>query len=151
MKISDEQRNAAALYWTQILIGHLSPKALVTSKKIVAPFMATIEYVKKENTLMSLNQQNPTWARRFMSSLDALLINADTDLVLKLEYCPQDLLKQAAEMAEIPEKLFPSGKLTMTFDTKDNLLVEDEVINAQDFLNQNIEEVRVSLSNRARL
>ncbi|MDR3501414.1 MAG: hypothetical protein P4L79_02425 [Legionella sp.] len=151
MKISDEQRNAAALYWAQILIGHLSPKALVTSTKIVAPFMATIEFVNKKNALTRLNQENPTWAMRFMSSLDSLLVNADTSLILKLEYCPQDLLKQAAEMAEIPEKLFPAGKLSMTFDNKGNLIVEAEVINAYDFLDQNIAEVGVSLSLRARL
>jgi hypothetical protein len=151
MKITDEQRNAAALYWTQILVGHLNPQALKASKKIVAPFMATIEFVNKENALMRLQQKNSTWAMGFLNSLDSLLVNEDTSLVLKLEYSPQGILKQAAEMAEIPENLFPAGKLSMAFDNKGNLIVEDEVINAHDFLDKNIEEVSISISCRARL
>lgn len=54
-------------------------------------------------------------------------------------------------MTGIPEKLFPAGKLSMAFDEQGNLLVGDEVINAQNFLEQNIEEVCSSLSLRVRL
>lgn len=136
MKITGEQRNAASLYWTQILTGELNPRALVASKQGLPPFMAAMESMHRRGYLEGLEAKNPMWSLTFMNSLDSLLIDADDDLCLRLEYHPEGLLKQAAEMAEIPSGLFPTGKLSMTFDNKGNIIVGGEEINADSFLSE---------------
>lgn len=134
MKISGEQRNAASLYWTQILTGELNPRPLIASKQSLPPFMANMEAVHRKGYLTKLQTENPLWARKFMHALDSLLVDADSSLCLRLEYHPEGFLKQAAKDAGIPEGLFPSGKLSMYFDNQNNLIVGDETINADDFI-----------------
>ena len=103
--------------------------------------MAAMESMHREGYLKGLEEKNPMWSLRFMNSLDSLLVDADDTLSLRLDYHPQGLLKQAAEMAEVPEGLFPTGKLSMYFDNKGNILVGDEVINADQFISKSAEEM----------
>ena len=130
MKITGEQRNAASLYWTQILTGEVVPKALKASKEGLPPIMGFLESTNRKIALGQLQKTNPMWPMTFMSNLDSLLVDADDTFCLKLEYHPVDLLKKAAEMTGIPDTLFPSGKLSMTFDNKGNIIVGGEIINA---------------------
>jgi len=134
MKITGEQRNAASLYWTQILTGELTPKALIASKQGLPPFMASMEAMHRRGYLEKLKTENPTWSLKFMNSLDSLLIDAEDTLSLRLEYHPEGLLKQAANEAGIPEGLFPSGKLSMTFDNENHIIAGNEKIDADDFI-----------------
>lgn len=134
MKITGEQRNAASLYWTQLLTGEINPQALIDSKKGLPPFMAVMEATNRSNYLKGLEQQNPRWALDFMHRLDELLVDADSNLYLRLEYQPEGLLKQAANLAGISEGLFPTGKLSMTFDHQGNMIVGGETIDADSFI-----------------
>jgi hypothetical protein len=134
MKITDEQRNAASLYWTQILTGELNPKALVDSKQGLPSFMASMEAMNRRGYMQTLEIENPTWPLKFMNILDSLLIDAEDTLCLRLEYHPEGLLKQAVKEAGVPEGLFPSGKLSMTFDNHNHIIVGTEKIDADNFI-----------------
>jgi hypothetical protein len=134
MKITGEQRNAASLYWTQVLTGELKPKSLLASKQGLPSFMATMELMHRKGYLEKLESENPMWPMTFMNKLDALLEDADVSLVLRHEYHPEGLLKQAAEEAGVPEGLFPTGKLSMYFDEENHLIVGDEKIDAASFI-----------------
>lgn len=134
MKIMDTQRNAASLYWTRILTGELNPKPLIASKQGLPPFMETMEAMHRKGYLAKLEIENPLWPMRFQNALDSLLVDAEETLCLRLEYHPEGLLKQAAKEADVPEGLFPTGKLSMYFDDKNNIIVGDEKINADDFI-----------------
>lgn len=133
-KISDDQCSAASLYWMQILTGDLKPKALLVSKQALPSFMAAMELDNKKRILQKLAVQNPHWATLFRDALHDLLAKSDNSIYLSLEYEPHSLLRQAATQAGIPESLFPTGKLTMYFDTKNHLIIEDETIDAMDFI-----------------
>ncbi|CEG59185.1 MULTISPECIES: hypothetical protein [Legionella] len=134
MKITGEQRNAASLYWNQILTGELNPKALIASKSGLPSFMASMEAMDRRGYLEKLETENPTWSLKFMNILDSLLIDAEDTLCLRLEDHPEGLLKQAANEAGIPEGLFPSGKLSMTFDNENHIIAGNEKIDADDFI-----------------
>ena len=103
--------------------------------------MATMDAMHRKGYLEQLEKENPTWPLKFRSALDSLLIDADESLVLRLEYPPEGLLKQAAVKAGIPEGLFPSGKLSMTFDHDDHIIVGNEKIIADAFIKSTAQEI----------
>jgi hypothetical protein len=148
MKITAKQRNAASAYWTQIFTGELNARALIASNQEKEPFIAAIESMTREGYLERLNEENPTWPSRFMNNLDSLLIDADDDLCLRLEFVPESLLKRAAEMTGIPKELFPMGILSMTFDNKGNIVIGGEEVNADSFLRGIIDKGHVVSSFR---
>ena len=145
MKITGEQRNAASAYWTQILTGELNPRALVASKQGLPPFMAMMENMSRKSAFERLEVENPNWPLKFMMTLDGLLGEADDSLVLRLDYQPQGILKIAADEAGLPSGLFPSGKLTMAFDNKGNIIVGGEEINADSFISDTAKKIASSL------
>lgn len=145
MKITGEQRNAASLYWTQILTGEINSRALAASKQGLPPFMASMEAMHRRGYMEKLEETNPTWPLKFMNNLDSLLVDAEDSLCLRLEYHPEGFLKQAAEMSEIPEGLFPTGKLSMTFDDKGSIIVGGETINAESFISEAAQKMTSSL------
>lgn len=144
MKISGEQRNAASAYWTQILTGEVNPRALVASKRGLPSFMAVVEHIGKKDALEKLDAENPCWPATFMMALDRLLEDADESLILKLEYQPEGILKEAADEARLPSGIFPSGRLTMAFDDKGNIIVGEELINADSFLSEQVARMSIS-------
>lgn len=144
MKITEEQRNAASLYWTQILTGELNPKALIATKKGFPSFLVPLYEWDRESYLRQLKQTNPTWSEKFMNTLDSLLIDAEDTLCLRLEYYPQGLLKQAAEDAGVREILFPTGKLSMTFDNENHIIAGNEKIDAHDFIENAAHKITAS-------
>lgn len=145
MKITAHQRNAASLYWTQILTGEIHCKRLPVSRQELSSFIVAMEVSNKRAYLQILNQVNPDWAFRFMNNLDKLLLDADDTLCLRLHYHPQGFLKQAAQMSEISEILFPKGALSMTFDNKGNIIVGEEVIKAKTFIGEAAQKISARL------
>lgn len=134
--ITKEQRNAASFYWTQILTGELKPKNLSSSiENNVFPSLNMFMKEHKQKILDKLNTDDPSWPMRFMKILDAL-INKDSEKLfyLYIDYEPCVLLKEAAKQANVPVELFPSGKLSMSFDNDNNIIVEDTKINAKNFI-----------------
>jgi len=120
--ITGKQRNAASLYWTQILTGEVNPRALIESKRGLPPFMAAMEVMHRQGYLQGLEETNPIWPLQFMNTLDSLLNELDEYSSLRLDYHPQGPLKEAAAKCGIPEGLFPTGKLTMRFDNSNNIM-----------------------------
>lgn len=149
MKITSEQRNAASLFWTQILTDEMSSSTLNASKRQEPPvrFIHDMAVRSRNLFLEKITNSDPTWAIRFMNALDDLLIDADITLYLALDYQPQGLLENAATIANIPKHLFPKIKLNMTFDNQGNILVSGQTINAKTFL----EDAAKNSSTRARL
>lgn len=145
MKITAHQRNAASLYWTQILTGEIPCETLAVRRLGPSSFMAEMEANNQRAYLQNRNQINPSSAFRFMNNLDKLLLDADDTLCLRLDYYPRDFLKQAAQMSEISEGLFPRGVLSMTFDNKGNIIVGDEVIHAKTFIGEEALKISASL------
>ncbi len=140
-KINQEQRDAASLYWTQILTGELNPRPLMMSQQGRLPFMAGMATMHRLGYLEKLNAENPDWSLKFMANLDLLLQDADETVELQLEYHPQGLLQQAADRAGIPYGLFPVGKLTMFFDSHGHIIVGDEIIDAEQFIHRSTQSM----------
>ncbi len=134
MKICEDQRNAASLYWTQVLTRELNPQALIASKKGLPSFMASMEAVNRMVFLQKLDTENPIWPTTFLMILNELLRDSDVSTILRLEYKPKGILLDAAKKAGISEALFPCGKLLMTFDTEGHIIVDGEIIDAKNFL-----------------
>lgn len=142
MKITPQQCNAASLYWTQILTDEKKPKALIESKQSLPDLMAVMEQMHRKGYLESLAENNPRWSLHFMNKLDSLLQDAENTTRLGLDNGPDSLLKQAAEEAGVPEGLFPSGKLSMTFDNENHIIVgNDEKIDAKEFLEEEAQKI----------
>jgi len=91
--------------------------------------------------IQELDKENPMWQIKFMNTLDSLLNNADVSCILTLRYHPEGILKEAAEQANIPGTLFPMGKLSMRFDHGGHIIVGDEEINAEEFLQSAMQEM----------
>lgn len=141
MKITEKQRIAASLYWTQILTGERIPKALIASKQGLPPFMASMGAMHRHGYLEKLEKENPTWSLEFMNELDSLLVDADQSYTLRLEYHPEGFLKDAAQKAGVSEGLFPSVKLIMTFDHDGHIIVGDEKIDSDTFIKSVAREI----------
>ncbi|MBA2651439.1 MAG: hypothetical protein H0U73_04120 [Tatlockia sp.] len=141
MKICDEQRNAASLYWTQVLTRELNPQSLIDSTKKLPSFMASMENVNRMVIFQKLETENPLWPTSFLMILDEILRDSDVSTILRLEYKPQGLLKEAAKKAGIPEALFPCGKLLMTFDNEGHIIVDGEKIDANSFMDNATKEM----------
>jgi hypothetical protein len=107
--------------------------------------MASMEAMHRRGYLEKLETENPTWSLKFMNILDSLLIDAEDTLCLRLEYHPEGLLKQAANEAGIPEGLFPSGKLSMTFDNENHIIAGNEKIDADDFIKDEAQKMTAFL------
>lgn len=132
MKITRAQSEVASLYWTQVLTREIQPKALVNLRKRLPFFMVHSEQLNRASCLQQLNQTNPGWPMRFMNSLNELLMRAENTICVTLQPFLDGLLKEAAKLADIPEALFPTGRLSMTFDDNDNIMVDEDIIPAKD-------------------
>ncbi len=113
MKISDKQRQAACLYWAQVLS----------------------------------DAQVSEW------SVQAFQKKLDKDLAQSLDHIdslcfgyrgkPSDnLLQKAADNAMIPPFFGTLDWISMTFDDKDNLIVDGTIINADDLIQRNQEKAK---------
>lgn len=134
-KITNNQRHAASTYWVQILTREVSSSALKSSQRNLPPFIAVVTAQQAKLHLETLSKETPLWPLIFKNTLDSLLTDANNDLCLTLQHGPQGLLKKAAEIAGVPNGAFPAGILNMRFDNEGNIILENEKINAQAFLN----------------
>lgn len=133
MKLTEEQKRAAAMYWTFIMTGEIQAQGFQSK---VVPFMANMEIIHRKNYIQALTQKNSQWTTEFMENLFELLSFADTSTTLSLNIQPQGILKQALQMSEIADCVFPIGTLEMSFDTIGNLRIGSELYTAQQILNQ---------------
>ncbi len=69
-----------------------------------------------------------------MNKLSTLLRDKEETIILKLEYKPKDLLKEVAIQVGVPDHLFSAGRMTMKFDDKNNIIIGNKTINAEQFL-----------------
>ena len=136
MKLTSVQIDAASIYWTQILTGKHFPNSLRESMSDVTPVFHQFLMPNRQETLTNLKMSNPNWQERFTEALTALLQTDEAPFCLELDYKPEGLLKQAANNADIPETLFPLGKLTMYFSEEGDLIVGTERIDAQEFIEE---------------
>ena len=133
MKLSDEQRQAAAMYWTHLMTGEIHAQSLQSK---VVPFMASMEIIHRKKYIQELTVKNEHWAVAFMNNLFELLSDADVSTTLSLNLYPQGLLKQALLMSEIADCVFPIGNLEMHFDNNGHLIVGEQRYTAREILHQ---------------
>ena len=133
MKLTDEQRQAAAMYWTQLMIGEIKSQSLQSK---VVPFMAHMEIIHRKKYIQELTAKHENWPMVFMNHLFQLLLNADVSTTLTLNLHPQGILKQALQMSEIANCVFPMAYLEMHFDVLGNLIVGEQRYTAQQILHQ---------------
>lgn len=102
----------------------------------VVPFMAHMEVIHRKKYIQDLTQRNVNWTTEFMNNVFELLSSADVSTTLSLNLHPQCILKQALQMSDIADCVFPIGVLEMRFDHLGNLFVGEQSFTAREILDQ---------------
>ncbi len=127
--ISSLQRNAASLFWRQLLN---------KERTISQPGLSEIEPLQDEMRQL-LAKKNPTWFKEIETELDSLIFEHrhETNLTLESDSLPKGVLWQAAKNCHIPYAVFPSH-ISMTFTDDNSLRVNNEQYTANQIINEKL-------------
>jgi hypothetical protein len=138
--LSDEQIEAAAIKWLQLL------KSTTYAQESAPAQPKHRVYFAGENKkflLTELEREHPTWERDFIAALTCFLTThrRDKHLTLHYDYEAEDLLEDFVDSVAFlrgKRGLFPI-KTTMTFDDDDNVFINGIAVSAADIIDPSTE------------